>query len=209
MKQLKVQFTMLLVFLVMPLISMKDANLSADPLLPIPVSPPTFQAFPMDHYDDLTFRIAEVLAERKLGSSQQELLDLGQLILEKSVEIDVPPSLLLALIDVESTFNPCARSGKGAKGLMQVMPNRILGVEEVADQFAFSQHLFYDPHWNIQFGADYLGYLIERFGDLDVALAAYNQGPTRVASKLRRRTFRGSRYARRVLAKEKIYTSRM
>ncbi|CAM2009747.1 lytic transglycosylase domain-containing protein [Acanthopleuribacter pedis] len=194
--QTKVQIWLISLFLVVPVFMLREPSFSPRRLISEPVSPPEFTTFAMDRYDDLAFRIAPLLAERRLGQDPQALLDLGQLIVEKSVEIDVPPSLLLAMIDVESTFDPCAISVVGAKGLMQVMPARILGNDHVRSRFAFRGHEFYDPHWNIQFGADYLGYLIDRFGDLDVALTAYNQGPTRVAKKLRRRTFRGSNYAR-------------
>lgn len=207
--QTKIQICMVSLFLVIPVFMLRGPGFAPTPLISEPVSPPEFVLFPMERYDDLAFRIAPLLAEGRLGQDPQELLDLAQLIVEKSVEIDVPPSLILAMIDVESTFDPCANSVKGAKGLMQVMPRRILGNAHVDSRFAFRGHQFYDPHWNIQFGADYLGYLLERFGDLDVALTAYNQGPTRVAKKLRRRTFRGSSYARRVLDREKIYGTRM
>ena len=84
----------------------------------------------------------------------------------------VKPSLVKAVVHVESLFNPRAVSEKGAQGLMQLMPAtaRELGVDDP-----------FDPWQNIKGGTRYLGKLMRRFdGDLNLALAAYHAGPTAV-----------------------------
>jgi len=82
------------------------------------------------------------------------------------------PKLLHALTLVESGYRAEVVSSAGAAGLTQLMPAtaRELGV---ADRF--------DPSANLAGGADYLARQLLRFGDLKLALAAYNAGPARVA----------------------------
>jgi soluble lytic murein transglycosylase-like protein len=77
-----------------------------------------------------------------------------------------------AIATTESGGDPNARSAVGAQGLMQLMPAtaRSLGV---ADPF--------DPVQNVRAGATYLRTLIDRFGNLRSAIAAYNAGPGAVA----------------------------
>lgn len=86
---------------------------------------------------------------------------------------DLPESLLAAVISVESGFNPKAVSPKGAKGLMQLMPEtaRRFGVKDV-----------FAVHENLNGGAAYLRLLLTQFdNDLRLALAAYNAGEGAVA----------------------------
>jgi len=85
---------------------------------------------------------------------------------------ELEPRLLRAIIEQESGFRPCAISSKGAKGLMQLMPDTAqdLGVQDP-----------FDPHQNIEAGAKYFKQLMTKFDrDLSKALAAYNSGPTTV-----------------------------
>lgn len=93
------------------------------------------------------------------------------LILDTAQEHRVPPALVKAVIAAESHFNSQAVSPKGAQGLMQLMPAtaRGLGVRDPLE-----------ARDNVRGGARYLRRLIDRYGDLSRALAAYNAGPTAV-----------------------------
>jgi soluble lytic murein transglycosylase len=88
-----------------------------------------------------------------------------------ALEHDVPPALVKAVIAAESRFDSEAVSHKGAQGLMQLMPTTaaVLGV---ADPFAAEQ--------NVRGGVRYLREMLDRYGDMQRALAAYNAGPTAV-----------------------------
>ena len=81
------------------------------------------------------------------------------------------PRLLAALVKAESGFRPSARSHAGAIGLAQLMPGtaRELGVDP------------YNPRENLEGGAKFLKAMLDKFGSNDLALAAYNAGPARVA----------------------------
>ena len=83
----------------------------------------------------------------------------------------VQPALVKAVIAAESNFDPGAVSVKGAQGLMQLMPTTAASLG-VADPL--------EPHENVRGGAAYLRAMLDRFGDLERALAAYNAGPTSV-----------------------------
>lgn len=94
------------------------------------------------------------------------------IVLDAASRHRIDPRLLHALVIVESAYHANAVSPAGAGGLTQLMPRtaRSLGI---ADRF--------DPAANLAGGADYLARQILRFGDIRLALAAYNAGPARVA----------------------------
>lgn len=87
----------------------------------------------------------------------------------------LPPAFLTRLIWQESSFRPHVVSGAGAQGIAQFMPGTA-GERGLADPF--------DPEQAIPKAAEFLADLKRRFGNLGLAAAAYNGGPSRVAAWL-------------------------
>jgi soluble lytic murein transglycosylase-like protein len=95
--------------------------------------------------------------------------DYDDLIREHARLNSVRPDLVRAVIQVESAYNPYARSPKGALGLMQLMPStaQLFGVRNP-----------FNPVENVRAGVAYLRQLLDRYNDNEeLALAAYNAGP--------------------------------
>lgn len=97
----------------------------------------------------------------------------------------LPTELIFAVILAESEFNPDAISPAGAIGLMQIIPPT---GRELAKSFSidFSPDLLFEPYINISMGTFYLKKLNQMFGNVILALSAYNGGPHNVRKWLRR-----------------------
>ncbi|MCX6814767.1 MAG: transglycosylase SLT domain-containing protein, partial [Candidatus Aenigmarchaeota archaeon] len=87
--------------------------------------------------------------------------------------------LLFALVQQESRWKANARSRKGARGLMQVMPKTAGGIGWTQNEGSL-----YNPEINSKYGSLYFRNMLAEFGDERLALAAYNAGPTRVSKIL-------------------------
>ena len=122
---------------------------------------------------------------------------------------DLDPALLAAVIYQESKFRADARSGSGAIGLMQLLPDTAKGIALHTGGTAFRVADLYKPEINVRYGAWYLRHLLEKYGDERTALAAYNAGQDNVDRW--RRTGRGivfpetRAYVERVEELKKIY----
>jgi soluble lytic murein transglycosylase len=95
-------------------------------------------------------------------------------IVQYSKAYGVDPSLVAAVIMQESRFNPSARSGKGASGLMQFMPGT---ASTMAKETGMTSYDIFDPETSINFGAAHIRDLLVKYnGNVDAALAGYNAG---------------------------------
>mgnify|MGYP006268841113 CR=1 FL=1 len=137
---------------------------------------------------ELTIReILNVLERQPTGLANVTKEELAEVIYEEAMRYHHDPKFILALIFTESEFYNWAVSGKGAKGLMQIMPYvaealaRDLGIEWSGDRTLFN------PYLNIKIGMHYLSQLMVDFKDMKVALTAYNYGPTYVRSLIERK----------------------
>ncbi|SHK01908.1 soluble lytic murein transglycosylase [Desulforamulus aeronauticus DSM 10349] len=132
---------------------------------------------------------------------------------------NLDPLLVAAIIKTESNFQANATSPKGARGLMQLMPETASWVAEQTGNGPLNTEALYNPETNIQLGTWYLADLLELFeGDVVLATAAYNAGRGNVKKWLDQQHWTGQRktidqipfvetrqYIRRVLWNYKVY----
>jgi soluble lytic murein transglycosylase len=90
------------------------------------------------------------------------------------------PALLAAVIYQESKFKADARSSSGAIGLMQLLPDTAKGIALHTGGSRFRVEDLYDPEINVRYGAWYLRHLMQKYGEEQTALAAYNAGQDNV-----------------------------
>jgi soluble lytic murein transglycosylase len=151
--------------------------------------------------------IVERFGRAKTGLTPEAERRAAAAIVREAREAGLDPLLVAAVIEVESTFRNFAVSPVGAVGLMQVMPatGTWFG-EKIGTPTPLREQLF-DPERNIRLGVHYLADLERQFGRTDLALLAYNAGPSRA-----RAIARGPRsdlerwlasYAHKVLAVER------
>ncbi len=120
-----------------------------------------------------SFEPEDYVAPASLPSAEAAVkpFDLDAAVRAIAAEYHLPEELVQSVIATESAYDPAAVSGKGAIGLMQLMP-------ETARELAVNPH---DPGENVQGGVSYLKQLLERYAgsqdQLVLALAAYNAGP--------------------------------
>ena len=132
----------------------------------------------------------EVIKRGKRVDGKTSYAELQDVIDRCAEDYNIDSELIRAMIQVESGWNTGAVSGKGAQGLMQLMPKTaaMLGVSDPLN-----------PEENIEGGVKYISDLTDKYkGDVEKALAAYNAGPTRVDSG--NTPAAASRYVKNVMA---------
>jgi soluble lytic murein transglycosylase-like protein len=131
-------------------------------------------------------RIESFFSERRSGLRPPEIERVAEAIVAASRRAGFSPALVLAVIEVESSGRNSAVSEAGALGLMQLRPATGEAVAaRIGERWKGPATLF-DPVANVRLGVRYLEEMVQRFGSLPTALAAYNWGPTCIAERLRR-----------------------
>jgi soluble lytic murein transglycosylase-like protein len=142
-------------------------------------------------------------ADERAREELLQNLPYGSALFEAAGREGIDSLLLAAIVEVESGFSPDAVSPRGAVGLMQILPStgRAQGVK--GDLL--------DPRVNVEAGSRYLRGLLDLYGgDLELALAAYNAGPTAVSRHAGMPPFRETReYVRKVMARYDRYQREM
>src|SRR5437763_16336558 len=104
----------------------------------------------------------------------------GDVVREHARNYHLKPALLAAVIYQESKFRPDVRSSSGAVGLMQLLPATAKGIAIHTGGARFRVDDLSDPEINVRYGAWYLRHLLDRYGNEETALAAYNAGQKNV-----------------------------
>jgi soluble lytic murein transglycosylase len=144
--------------------------------------------------------IDSVLAKRAPELGLVLRSQVSRAIAEEARRAGYDPLLILAIIDVESDFDPEAVSSRGARGLMQIQPVTLHWFAEKQGLRLSREEMAADPALCVRLGIRYLRSLQDRFGgDLPTALMAYNAGPDRIRQALREHAVEPFRfYPRRV-----------
>ena len=143
-------------------------------------------------------RILKIASKYKTGLNAEDLSAVSDQILMESQKYGYDPLLLTALIITESSFNNWARSRKGALGLMQIVPKTGYAIANETNLKWHGKKTLFDPESNIVLGTYYLNKLVKRFGDLGLALEAYNHGPSQLKKYLNK-GMQPKQYSRKVL----------
>jgi len=117
-----------------------------------------------------------------------------QVIFKEAEVTGIDGYLLAAITKTESNFNPTAVSVKGARGLMQIMPDTGKWVAGQKGMPNYNSDLLFNPEFNISIGAYYVSDLYKEYnGDTVMVLAAYNAGRGNVKKWLEEKIWIGDR----------------
>lgn len=125
-------------------------------------------------------KIFDILSRFKTGLDPKQEEKLASFIHQESRRYGFDPELIIAVISTESSFYNWSISSKGAVGLMQMIPTTAKEVAEINNIVWHEGDPLFDPFINIKLGVHYLWTLYLKFGDLSLALTAYNHGPGKV-----------------------------
>ncbi|HZQ71324.1 MAG TPA: transglycosylase SLT domain-containing protein [Burkholderiales bacterium] len=183
----------LAVFFTLP--APRDALLGSYPLLPLAAWPDPFAVPTVVAAGPIQTPVGETAREREQRAvtefiakryrvSELAVAGFVAAAYRAGAEYSVDPLLILAVMAVESRYNPVAESVTGAKGLMQVIPK--FHLEKLLDHGG--EEALLDPDVNITVGAQILREYQRRFGDTETALqmyaGAFDEPTSQYASKV-------------------------
>jgi soluble lytic murein transglycosylase len=131
---------------------------------------------------------------------KKQIMQYANIIYKESKKYRYDWRLIVAIMKTESNFNEQAKSHKGAVGLMQLMPKTAKWLSPKLEIEYSGIGSLYDPEYNIKLGVHYLNMMQNKFGDLDMALVAYNKGPKKLMNELDKGENLNSRFLEKVKA---------
>ncbi|MCX8110015.1 MAG: lytic transglycosylase domain-containing protein [Syntrophorhabdaceae bacterium] len=138
--------------------------------------------------DKIIKKIVDFMKEEGVNSTDEELTHIARIIYKASRMHNVDYRLMLAIVKVESNFKHNVVSPKGARGLFQVKPSLAKYIARDAGVHWKGDHTLDEPEKNIKIGVYFFSLLLEDFDNLNLALHAYNMGPTKLKKMLSENT---------------------
>ena len=125
----------------------------------------------------LNEKIYQQFRDRLPEAYQDQALDFTNIVIEEAHKAKIDPVLVMAIISVESQFDPKAKGTSGEMGLMQILPNTAAWIAKKTGHSYKSGESLYDPQINIVLGVRYIAFLRKSFGGHGARyIAAYNMG---------------------------------
>lgn len=125
--------------------------------------------------------VFSIIKNKKSIMKALYIIKYSEYVEKYSKEFEVDKYLIYATIKAESNFNEKAESNKGAKGLMQLMDSTGQEIAKGLDMTMDNDDLF-EPEINIKLGTKYISKMIQKYNNIELALAAYNAGSGNVDS---------------------------
>jgi len=163
---------------------------------------PSDEAEPVENAPEVDPADAVATALKDCGSSlsKKQGRFIAESIVDESARHGYDPLFVQAIVEVESTCRPTARSPAGAIGLIQLIPSTARDVARRSGIRWQGTDGLMRPEVSLEIGLQYLAELEEHFSDPYLAMAAFNLGPGRVAA-MHPRKARSSSYVRKVLSR--------
>ena len=126
------------------------------------------------------FAVYVIEAEPRWYERLRYPLRYEQIVVGHAENYELEPQLVAAVIYQESKFDADAVSASGAVGLMQLLPETGQGIADRTGGNHWRPEDLHNPELNVRYGSWYLRHLLDKYGDEQVALAAYNAGQSNV-----------------------------
>lgn len=130
--------------------------------------------------EHITKQITCHLKNENINIEDDAAMMISRVVYEQSAHYGLDYRLILALMKIESNFKDGAVSSMGARGLLQIKPSVAKYIAQDAGITWDGHRTLDEPDSNIKIGIHFFSQLIKDFKNINVALRAYNMGPTRV-----------------------------
>ncbi len=144
-------------------------------------------------------KIFEFLVDEGVDIHPERLLSISKMIYRTSKNHNLDYRLMLAIMKVESNYRHDAVSPKGARGLLQVKPSLAKYIAKDAGVKWGGNNTLDEPEKNIKIGVYFFSMLMRDFESLNLALHAYNMGPTKFKKVLSENTRYNKKFSKLVL----------